>query len=240
MPDITCIAVDDEYFALELLENFIRRCPSLQLVAACNDADEAIHKIQKLRPQLLILDIQMPLLNGFGLLERLDYKPLVVFTTAYKQFALNAFEVDAVDYLVKPFAFERFDKAISKVMLQIQASEVSTISEPQLLVRTNRTTIKLSTNSILYIEKITDYVYIYTDTGRYLALFTLQKLEDTLPSKYFLRIHKSYIISLKKVTRWDSEFVYVSSVSLPIARARKTDVLRCLIQFNDSNSADAQ
>jgi DNA-binding LytR/AlgR family response regulator len=240
-PKITCIAVDDEYFALELLESFIQKFSKLELIAASTDAVEALEKINNLKPQIVFADIQMPMLNGLNMIEKLTYKPTIIFTTAYKQFALQAFNVDAIDYLVKPFAYERFEKAVQKAIIQVSnINSIALVKDPQLLVRTNKTTIKIPTSSILFIEKATDYVYIHTDTEKLIALFTLQRLEEVLPQNQFIRIHKSYIISIKKVTKWNTEMVHINEHCLPIARARKSEITDVFLQHNLQMGALAQ
>lgn len=233
LPKITCMAIDDEHFAIELLESFIKKIPHLNLIFSTTDAAEAIETIEVLKPQLIFLDIQMPLINGLSMVKKLKHKANVIFTTAYKQFALHAFEVEAIDYLVKPFAFERFEKAVQKATTLINSNNsLAIINEPQLLVRTNKTTLKIPTNTILFIEKASDYVYIHTTTEKHIALFTLQKLEEVLPPNQFVRIHKSYLISLNKIAKWDIENVYIQQHSLPIARARKSDVVKIFLDYN--------
>ena len=195
---IKCIAIDDEPLALELIREYVPRFPKLQLVQTFDDGISGIEFLKKSKIDLLFIDINMPDLNGIDLVRALTNKPLIIFTTAHKKFAIDGFELEAVDYLLKPISYDRFEKAIQKVI------DYSTYKSPGfhdhsgvLFVRSEYRLIKINISDIEYIESLEDYVKIHVGREKYiLTLMTLKVVLDKLPSNKFKRIHRSYIISL--------------------------------------------
>ncbi|MCC7504312.1 MAG: response regulator transcription factor [Saprospiraceae bacterium] len=231
MTKIKCLLVDDEHLALALLENYIQRMPELEIVEKCRSPIRAVEVLQSQSIDLLFLDIQMPLLNGVNLLRAVSYRPVTIFTTAYAQHAHEAFDLDAVDYLLKPFAFERFQHAIDKAraLLQQRNGLVSDKPEGFITVKADRQWIKIPLDDIRYIEGWKEYVKIFTGADKVVTLESLNNLENTLPAGHFLRVHKSFIVPRAIVRRLDGEELLLSDGSrIPVARARKKEVTAAL------------
>lgn len=215
---IKCLVIDDEPLAIDVLEDFIAKVPFLNLVKGCTSAMEAIEVLHQEDVQLLFLDIQMPQVSGVQFLKSLDYRPKVIFTTAYSDYALEGFNLDAVDYLLKPFTFERFLKAVNKayqqITLQNKSSEVNTDKE-YMFVKSGYDTVKVKFDEILYIEGLKDYVKIHTTGKTVIALMSMRILEETLPDN-FIRVHRSYIIDFERVSMVQKRKVFIDKLEIPI------------------------
>ena len=223
-----CLLVDDEHFALALLEKFVADTPGLEVVATCKSPIRAVEILQSEPIDLLFLDIQMPILSGTNLLRSISRKPVAIFTTAYAQHAAEAFDLDAVDYLLKPYSFERFTQAVNKA-LAVLGRQAPPALEGHLTVKADRQWIKVALSDIRYIEGWKEYVKIYTDGEKIITLESLNNLENTLPAGFFLRVHKSFIVSTGKVERLDGEDLVLSGAArVPVARARKKEVVGVL------------
>jgi len=204
---ITCITVDDEPLALEKMENYIKRVYYLELVGSFSNPLEALSFLRRHQVDLLFLDVQMDELTGIQLLEILDPKPKVILTTAYDEYALQGYELDVSDYLLKPIGFQRFMKGVEKVYEAFQESNpnVESSVEPgageqeYIFVRSEYRLQKIMLKEILYIEGMKDYSRIHTSSQRIMTLQNLKKIEELLSSPPFLRVHKSYIVSLDKI-----------------------------------------
>jgi len=205
---IRVIIVDDEPLAQEILETYVSKMPELELVSICNDALEANEILKSQQIDLMFLDIQMPLLSGIDFLKTLTHPPCVVFTTAHADYAVQGFELDATDYLLKPISLERFMKAVNKVTDKISKrkttseSDINTIEggEDFIFVKADKKLIKVDFENVLYIEGLKDYVIIRLENGRVITLQTMKSLEDKLPVNKFKRIHRSYIVNIKKIS----------------------------------------
>ena len=202
MKKINCLIIDDEEPARNLVENYSTRLPYLNIIGKCANPLEALQILQDSPVDLLFLDIQMPELTGVEFLRTLQHKPLVIFTTAYQEYALEGYELDVVDYLLKPFRFERFVQAVNKAskILRLEGKEneeAATAPEQILedrnyeLVKSEFKVFRIFHSDILYIESMKEYVAYYTTTGRILSLGSLKKLEKELPHDRFMRVHKS-------------------------------------------------
>lgn len=208
---INCVAIDDEPLALEVLKKYIARLPQLNLEMTFSDAIEAAAYLQKNNADLLFLDIQMPDVNGFQLYKELPEKPMVIFTTAYKEFAVQGFEVDAIDYLLKPFNLARFEKAVAKALARENIKEKEDVSPSQFLyIHSDYKMVKIPFAEIIYIEALDDYVKVVTATQSFLTLLSMKKILEKLPKKKFIRIHRSYIVANDKIT-----FLQYRKVGLP-------------------------
>lgn len=206
------LIIDDEPLARAIVKNYLQDFPDLEVVGECNDGFEAVKAIAETQPDLLFLDIQMPRINGFELLEILSDPPSVIFTTAFDEYALKAFEVHALDYLLKPFSQERFADAINKWLSMSPAP--ANVSEPvhyQVPDEQYRVVIKdgseikiIPVSEIHYVEAYDDYVKIYTGNGKHLKKATMAHFEQRLPPHTFMRIHRSYILNLQELTRIES------------------------------------
>lgn len=231
MMPIRCLLVDDEHFALSLLEKFIADTPGLELVAACKSSIRAVEVLQSEPIDVLFLDIQMPVLSGTNLLRTISRKPVTIFTTAYPQHAVEAFDLNAVDYLLKPFSFERFTQAVDKAraLYQQQQGVASGKPEGSLTVKADRKWVKIAFADIRYIEGWKEYVKIFTGTGKVITLESLNNLEFLLPDTHFLRVHKSFIVAKDQVQKMDGEMLILENgIHIPVARARKKEVLAAL------------
>ena len=235
---IFCLAVDDEPLALNVLERHIASVSRLELVATCNNAVEALDHLNQHSIDLLFLDIQMPQILGTDFIRTLKNPPKVIFTTAYRKFAVEGFELNAVDYLLKPISFERFLTAVSKVMSTTLVApdigaEKKTTSESKasfnddhLYFRADRKMVKVMLNEIQYIESLKDYVKIVTASKTVITKQAISSVEEMLPSDAFVRIHRSFIVALNKVESFNHEVIIVAKKELPISRMYKHEVTR--------------
>lgn len=208
---INTIIVDDEPLALEILEAHIANIPELNLVAKCNNALEANKALRELDVDLMFLDIQMPQLTGVEFLRSLSNPPLAVFTTAYAEYAVEGFNLEALDYLLKPISFERFLKAANKAIDKFKSEQTASLSADSgddfFFVKSDKKMMKVYYRDILYIEGLKDYVIIRTETGRVITLQTMKSLVQKLPSDIFQRIHRSYILNLNKLKAIEGNMV---------------------------------
>ncbi len=236
------IIIDDEPLARIMVKEYLAFYPEITVVAECNDGFEGIKAIQQHQPGLIFLDVQMPKLNGFEMLELVDTPPPVIFTTAFEEYAIRAFDAHAADYLLKPFSKERFDKAMQKFQQQrVTAAPAIVPSALQGMFGYNRIVVKdngkiriIPFADIHYLEAADDYVKIVTRDGGYLKKKTMQYFEDCLPNREFIRIHRSYLLNAQLITRIDphekdSHLVLTTTgVRLPVSRtgyARLKEVL---------------
>lgn len=228
---IICLAVDDEPPALEVLKKFINSVHTLTLAGTCSDAIEAINFLQTRPVDLIFLDIKMPELLGTDFIRALKNPPKVIFTTAYRKYAIEGFELDAVDYLLKPISFDRFLKAVSKVMdmpLNGSRPEDETQNKTTLpgyiSFRSERKMVKVALDDILYIESIKDYIKVITVSGTVITKQSISSVEESLPKEQFIRIHRSYIVSLNKIQSYTNELVWIAKQELPISRMYRHEV----------------
>ena len=238
MNELACIIVDDEELARALLENYISRLPYLKLVGKCSNPIEALQFLQDQTIDLIFLDIQMPEMIGTDFLKSLSQKPMVVFTTAYAEYALEGYELNVIDYLLKPFPFERFLKAVNKAsdLSKLKSKDVSNLASPEeqtierdyILVKSEHKVHRIHHKDILYIQSMREYVAYNTPKDRILSLGSLKKLEVDLPQEQFLRIHKSYIISKAKASVLEGNMIHIGKEKIPIGASYRKEVLRLL------------
>ncbi|MFA6403715.1 MAG: LytTR family DNA-binding domain-containing protein [Salinivirgaceae bacterium] len=230
MRKIRCLLVDDEPLALDVIEDYVLKTPFLELVNKFNSPFQAIEALQNEKVDLIFLDIQMPGLSGIDFSKLLQNGPKIIFTTAYSQFALDGFKVDALDYLVKPINYQEFLKASNKALtwfnLTEQNSNSNAAEEPinkYLFVKSEYKLIKVELSHILYIEGMKDYVKIYLkeQTKPILSLMSLKVLEEKLPSGQFMRIHRSFIVNLEHITKIERNRIIFGAVYIPIADTYK-------------------
>lgn len=225
---IRCLAVDDEPPALDIIVHHIKAVPSLELVGTCPDAVEAISFLQSREVNLLFLDIQMPQLLGTDFIRTLRNPPKVIFTTAYREFALEGFELDAVDYLLKPISFERFLKAVNKVAGPAPVASGNQQGSGYLFFRTNRKTMKVPVQDILYFESIRDYIKVVTSNRTIITKQGISALEEELAGHPFVRIHRSFIVAIDKIESYTKELIEVNKQQLPVSRMYRLDLERVL------------
>ena len=212
-----CIAIDDEPFALKLMEDEIRKIPYLDLMATCSSAENAVPYLTD-GIDLLFIDIQMPNITGTQFLRTLKSPPLVIITTAYEQYALEGFELDVVDYLLKPIAFDRFVKAVAKAKELFFLRSGKQDEDPFFFVRANYKEIKIFCSDVLYIEGLKDYVKIFlvSQSRAILTRQNLKAMESILPSGIFFRIHNSFIVNVSKITSFQKSQVFLDKTIIPI------------------------
>lgn len=210
---IKVIIIDDEFLARSLVKEYMRKHPQLELVAECSDGFEGLKAIQEQQPDLIFLDIQMPKISGFEMLELIDEPPAVIFATAFDEYAIKAFDAHAIDYLLKPFDQERFDKAVNKFTAQHKTDNTATkelLNDAQLPTSNNRIVVKngskikiIPVQEVLYMEAADDFVKVFTKEGYYLKNKTMSFFESFLPTDMFVRCHRSYIVNIQEITRID-------------------------------------
>ena len=235
---IKCLVIDDELPAREILKKHITGVEALELCGICTNAVEAISFLKDNKVDLLFLDIQMPHLLGTSFLRTLKNPPNVIFTTAYRKYAVEDFELDAVDYLLKPISFERFLKGVNKVLqlnllgkgeTAAMTTEIHQESMPPFLYfRANRKMVKILFNDILYIEGLNDYIKIITINKTIITKHLLASLEEMLPSNAFIRIHKSFIIAINKIESFNADSVEIDKKDIPVGRLFKFNLNKIL------------
>jgi DNA-binding LytR/AlgR family response regulator len=224
---LNCIAVDDEKLVLDLLADNIRQVPFLNLVATCRNAMEAAAVLQTQEVDLLFLDIQMPGLSGLQFLQTLNNPPMVIFVTAYREYAFEGFSVNAVDYLQKPVSFERFLKACNKAHdLHNLQQKTTTTPRDYFFVYVEYNLVKVIMSEILYIESMKDYVKIFINSSNkpVITKASLKAMEEKLSGHRFVRIHKSYIVSVDKITSIKRDLVEIDKIQLPLSESYKAEV----------------
>ena len=219
---MNCLAIDDEPLALTIIEDFTAKIPFVKLVATCTSAMEAMEILNKTKIDLIFLDINMPHLSGTEFLRSMDSTPMVIFTTAYSEYAVEGFDLNAIDYLVKPIAWDRFLRAVNKAYELYNLKQGKTNNETvraetnYILVKADYATVKINLNEILYIEGLKDYVKIYCGPRPVITKTTMKNIEKKLPSARFLRIHKSFIISLSKIDSIENQRVIIGDKRIPV------------------------
>ncbi len=220
---LNCIAVDDEPLALALLQDNISKVPNLNLVATCNDAFEATRVLQENQIDLIFIDIQMPGLTGLQFIKSLSQRPMVILITAYKQYALDSYDLDVVDYLVKPVAIDRFMKACNKAaelhQLKMKNKNTAhTVAADHFFLNVDYSLLKVFFNDIVYIESLRDYVKVHLKSTNkpIVARMTLRILEEQLPPAKFIRIHKSYLVGVDSITAIRKNSVFIKDNELPV------------------------
>lgn len=240
---LKCIAVDDEPLALDIIEDYISKVPFLELVKRTENAIEALQLVQAGGIDLVFLDIQMPDLTGIQFLKIANSKAHYILTTAYSQYALESYDLNVSDYLLKPIAFDRFYKAVEKVHSQLQKAEPvpvvkvqeAAVSQPAavpvqdfIFVKTEHKIQKIELQDILYIEGLKDYISIFTRNERVITLQNMKKMEETLPKGEFIRVHKSYIISIDKIESIERSRISIASKIIPIGDTYRDEFFKLI------------
>lgn len=228
---IKTILVEDEPLAREGLKSFIREIEVLELCGTCENALEANALIQKEKPDLMFLDIQMPKITGLDFLKSLQDPPLVIFTTAYPNYALQGFELDVVDYLVKPYPFDRFlkavNKAIDRIKLSFKANQKQQDHDERdhIYIKVDYTLKRVDFKDIIYVEGMENYIAIHTEKERLITLMTMKSIEEVLPGSSFLRIHKTFIIAKNKVLGIIGNEIDMGKNKIPLSRSRRSEII---------------
>ena len=234
MKKIKCVIVDDEPVARKIIESFVAKIPNLNLVKSCKNAMEAFEVVNTQNIDLFFLDINMPDVSGLSLAKTINKKAKIIFTTAYREYAVDGFDLQAVDYLLKPISFDRFLQAVNKFIEtkpeenSITKSEENTTRNNYIFVRSERKMVKVVFDEILYVESLSDYIKIYTKSSILVTRETISNIEKKLPTQQFLRAHRSYIINFDKIDSYTNEFIEIEKNAIPISRTYKENVLKKL------------
>ena len=225
-----CIAIDDEPLALKTLCHYCDQVPSIRLLGAYTDPLEGLSYTYSMQPDLLFLDIRMPELSGIDIVNALRKDTLVIFSTAHKEYAVEGFELNVVDFLLKPFSFDRFMKAYSKAEERFQMSLNKTVNEQStpdesIIFRCNYQIIQLPLRDIMYIEAFDNYIKIVTQNKTYMPVMTMKSILKLLPESGFVRVHKSFIIPLSRIKSFNHEIVVTDKIQAPVGRTFQKDFL---------------
>lgn len=233
---IRCLVVDDEPLARDVLRRYMETVPTLTLVGECSNAIDTLSFLQHQPVDLIFLDINMPQLKGIDLLKILSDPPKVIFTTAHAEYALEGYDLDIVDYLLKPIQFERFLKAVNKAFHSVKPVDVATAApateetkkEAYIYLRADRKMVKVLLQDILYIESMKDYIKVFTTKGVIITKQSITAMEAMLPEKGFIRTHRSFIASVDKVKSFTNELIEIEKAEIPIGRLYRNNVLKAL------------
>lgn len=231
VPTFNCLIVDDELLARTLLQEFVSKIPSLHIAGLCKNPLEAMDIMRNQNIDILFLDIQMPELTGIEFLKLMNEKPAIILTTAYSEYALEGYQLDVTDYLLKPFSFDRFLKAANKAMDQAVIKRNKSENTPNsqdeyVMLHADHKIYRVAFTDIKYIEGLKEYVSYYTSEKRIIVLQSLKSIEESLPADKFIRIHKSYIVPIARIKNLDGNQVQIGDKMLPVGRSYKDELLR--------------
>jgi DNA-binding LytR/AlgR family response regulator len=231
---LNCLIIDDEPLARKGLAEYVKEIDFLHSTGECGSAAEAANIIAKQEVHLLMLDIQMPRLNGIDFLKTLSHPPMAIITTAYSEYALEGYSLDVIDYLVKPIPFDRFLKAVQKALdfHQLRRREVPSASPDYFFVKSNGKYERVAFNDILYIESMQNYVLIHLPGQKLIVYMTLAGLEAQLPPRRFMKVHKSFVVSIEQVNSIENNEIIIRQTRIPISRVLKDDVLKRILGNN--------
>jgi DNA-binding LytR/AlgR family response regulator len=228
---LKCIIVDDEPLAIEIIESYVDRLDDIEVVATCNNALKAFEIVQKQQVDLIFLDIQMPKLTGIDFVKTLKNPPKIILTTAYRDYALESYELEVVDYLLKPISFERFLVALQKVYKfdpKVENEDPLMDDEAYIFLKADKKMVKVMLSDILFIESQKDYIRINTAEKDIISHQKISYLEEKLPEECFIRIHRSFIVPIRKIESYSASAIEVPGKELPIGRLYKNKVLEIL------------
>lgn len=236
---LNCLIVDDENLALDILEEYIKKVDFLILVGRCNTAIEANNILSEQKIDILFIDIQMPEMTGTDFVRNLVHPPKVIFTTAFREYALEGFDLNATDYLLKPISFQRFMKSVNKLLpLQVDTQveqlniEQELSTESFFYIKVGKRMVKIQTSDILYIESLTSFVYLHTTTEKHVCYKKISEFEESLSASKFIRIHRSFLISIAHIQAYSASHVEVNGKSIPIGRLYRNEVLAKMERYN--------
>lgn len=233
---INCIIVDDEPVAREILENHLKKISSIKVEGSCKNAIEAFNYINSTHIDLIFLDINMPEISGLSFAKSINKEIKIIFTTAYREYAVDGFDLQAVDYLLKPISFERLLQAISKYLNESKTEQVDSKQQiiddnnDYIFVRSDRKMIKINFDDIRFIESLSDYIKIHLSDKTIITRETITNIEAKLPQKDFIRTHRSFIVSISNIESFTNEYIEIGINEIPISRSYKDSVLKKLEQ----------
>ncbi len=225
-----CLIVDDEPLAREGLKEFVKQTPFLEHAGSLPSALEAMEFLKQHAVDIIFLDIQMPDMTGIELMKALANPPQVIFTTAHREFALDGFDLNAVDFLLKPFSYDRFLKAVNKaIAVAGTKNESNDTPKDHIFIKCKGMIVKVLIDDILFIETAKDYVFIHTTSDKHLTLVSLKHIEEELPKEKFIRVHRYYLVGLKHVKKLEGNLIYVGSHKIKISRSLRNQVYEAII-----------
>ncbi|WP_194767683.1 LytR/AlgR family response regulator transcription factor [Tamlana sp. I1] len=234
---IKCLIIDDEPLAITVIENHLKNFDHVEIVETFNNPLKAYRVLEQEKIDVIFLDINMPQMTGFTFIENLSYKPLIVITTAYREYAVKSFELNILDYLVKPIPFNRFLKTMNKIYQQVYvnsaSADASLQQEPHIFLKVNKKLLKINLNDILYIESLKDYIKVITKIGDYVVHKSLSAITEELPQSNFMRIHRSYTVSINKISALEGNTVEISNRKIPIGRNYTKQAKERIFNIND-------
>ncbi|MFT5249617.1 MAG: DNA-binding LytR/AlgR family response regulator [bacterium] len=220
---ISCLIIDDEPLAINVIKNYLKEVENIKVIATYNSAIEALNFLKENEVDLIFLDINMPLLNGLDFIKNLERKPLIIITTAYDEYAVKTYELDVIDYLMKPISFPRFLKAINRVLKKLESlnptSNLKIAKRPHIFIKVDKKMKKIYLDEILVIESLKDYLKIKTLANKYIVHGTLTSFTDKLPSNNFIRIHRSFTIAIDKIDVVQGNSVEIENIRYVIGRS---------------------
>lgn len=226
---LKCIIVDDEPSGRKIIEEYISETPFLELVGKAENPLKAFTLLENFSVDLIFLDVQMPKINGIDFLKTLKNPPMVILTTAFSEYALQGFELDVIDYLLKPISIERFLKASNKAKEFFEMRNKDAKPKEYFFVKCNNKFEKILFDELLYVEAANNYVLLHTKDKRLITYLTFKSIEDILPADEFIKVHKSFIVSVSKIENLDTEEIKVGSNTIPISRNLKDDVINRIV-----------
>lgn len=236
---INCVIIDDEPLAINVIENHLKNFDNIEVLATFNNPLKAYGILEQEKIDVIFLDINMPQLSGFSFIENLTHRPLIVITTAYREYAVKSYELNILDYLVKPIPFNRFLKTINKVYQQVYANttsgETNIQQEPHIFLKVNKKLIKVNLNDILLIESLKDYIKVMTTLGDHVVHKSLTAITEELPQSNFMRIHRSYTISINKIDALEGNTIEIANRKIPIGRNYIKLTKERILNINDDN-----
>ncbi|MES2747887.1 MAG: LytTR family DNA-binding domain-containing protein [Bacteroidota bacterium] len=234
MEKYNCVIIEDEPLASEIVKDYINQVPFLNLVAVCEDAIYAMDILQKQKIDLIFLDINLPKLKGFDFIKTINNPPNIIITTAYNEYALQGYEFNVVDYLMKPIEFNRFLMAVNKLKQSHETKEVNLLSKERdyLFFNSNKKKVKVYVDDILYVESLKEYVRIVITNKVIVTKFQLSQIEELLPKNDFIRIHRSFIVAKNKIEAFSSSDIEINGIQIPIGRSYKELVQSIIEKLN--------
>ena len=225
---IRCAIVDDEEMSRKNIEQLIKRIQDLKLVVVCKDAIEASNVLRKEKVDLVFLDVEMPEMTGIELVKSLTHKPEIVLISSKENYAVEAFEYDVADYIVKPATYERFLKAYDRVKARLTADNENLVNDDAVFVKVDSQLVKVNTGDILWVEAFGDYVNIFTETNKYIVHSTMKGMENKLSSDHFFRVHRSYIVRLQKIKAIEETLIIIGKKLIPIGDSYRSALMKRL------------
>jgi DNA-binding LytR/AlgR family response regulator len=236
MNDYTCLIVDDEAPAQRVLEMYLKDVPMLKLVGKCSNVFTAMEYLQKYKIDIMFLDINMPKMTGLDFIKTLSFAPAIIITTAYREYAFEGFELDVTDYLKKPFSFERFLKAVNKAIEKIYIKNLQYLPANNqegatidfIFIREDKVSYKIDVSKIFYVEAVGDYIKIFTTEKTFLTYMSLKKIAEMLPASKFIRVHKSFVVSIGNIKLIDGNVIKIFDNRIPIGQSYRKEVMERL------------